>query len=398
MEQSVELHINTRPGYPDFSDLPWNLPLTDWSGRCTRIEEVPKGPSRHPVLFVNYSGQVFALKELPLGLAEKEYQQLLMMDEARIPVVTPVGFVSRRFANDPDSVLITRYLDYSIPFRTLFMSSHLARYRDHLLDAIAGLLVQLHLGDIFWGDCSLANTLFRRDAGALRAYLVDAETAEYFPKDIPALMRHQELEIMEENVNSELADLNAEGYLTGDIPYVDVGSYIRLRYQLLWEEITRENIISPHENYRIQERIRALNALGFSVGDVELLQTVDGNQLRLRAVVSDRNFHHDQLLNLTGIDAEEQQAQKMMNEIQELKATLSQQNNRSTPLSAAAYYWQNNIYEPTIQKLKPSIKPDLGAVELYCQVLEHKWYLSEKARQDVGHQVATEDYLKNFSA
>lgn len=54
------------------------------------------------------------------------------------------------------------------------MSSSLERYRDHLLDAISGLLVQLHLAGTFWGDCSLSNTLFRRDAGALQAYLVDA--------------------------------------------------------------------------------------------------------------------------------------------------------------------------------------------------------------------------------
>ena len=398
MERIEDIQSNVRPGYPDFSDLPWNLPLNDWPGRCPRIEEAPKGPSRHPVIFVNYAGQLFALKELPLSLAEQEYHSLLMMGEAHIPAVTPVGSVHRSRANGADSVLITRYLDYSIPFRTLFMSSRLSRYRDHLLDAISGLLVQLHLGDLFWGDCSLSNALFRRDAGALRAYLVDAETAEYFPKGIPALMRHQDLEIMEENINGELSDLNAEGYLAGDIPYVDVGSYIRLRYQLLWEDISREEIINPQEGYRIQERIRSLNDLGFSVSDVELLQTADGNQLRLRAIVSDRSFHHDQLLNLTGIDAEEKQAQKMMNEIREVKATLSQQNNRSTPLSAAAYYWQRNIYEPTILSLKPSIRPDMGEAELYCQVLEHKWYLSEKAQKDVGHQAATEDYLKNFSA
>lgn len=398
MYRTENLQIETRPGYPDFTDLPWHLPLNEWSGRCDRIEEVTKGPSRHPVLFVNYSGQVFAVKELPVGLAEQEYQMLLKMSEARIPAVTPIGFVRRKVASTPDSILITRYLDYSIPFRTLFMSSRLVRYRDHLLDALAGLLVQIHLGDMFWGDCSLANTLFRRDAGALRAYLVDAETAEYYPNDIPALMRHQDLETMEENVNGELSDLNAEGYLSGEIPFSDVGSYIRLRYQLLWEEITRENIINPQESYRIQERIRALNDLGFTVGDVELFQTADGNQLRLRAMVSDRNFHHDQLFNLTGIDAEEKQAQKMMNEIQELKATLAQQTNRSTSLSAAAFFWQQKIYEPTIQKLMPSVKPDIGEAELYCQVLEHKWYLSEKAQRDVGHEYATEDYLKNITS
>jgi hypothetical protein len=65
----------------------------------------------------------------------------------------------------------------------------------------------------------------------------------------------------------------------------DTGAYIRLRYQRLWDEITHEDVINPAENYRIQERIRALNALGFSVGDVELASTENGNQLRLRVVV-----------------------------------------------------------------------------------------------------------------
>jgi len=397
MHEANNLIMKIKPGYPDFTDLPWDRPLVEWQAVSTRLEDVPRGPSRHPVVFVNYSGQMFGLKELPAGLAEQEYNMLDKLMETRMPAVTPVGYVCRHAKSKPDSILITRYLDYSIPFRTLFMSSRLTRYRDHLLDAIAGLLVQLHLADIYWGDCSLSNTLFRRDAGALRAYLVDAETAEYFPKDIPAHMRHQDLVIMEENINGELSDLNSQGYLAGDIPYVDVGSYIRLRYRRLYEEITHEDIINPQETYRIQERIRALNELGFSVGDVELLQTADGNQLRLRAVVTDRNFHHDQLLNMTGIDAEERQAQKMMNEIQELKATLSQHNNRSTPLSAAAYYWQTNRFEPTIQQLRPFIKEDIGASELYCQVLEHKWFLSERAQRDVGHQAATEDYLNNIA-
>jgi hypothetical protein len=397
LNQAEKLKTNIRAGYPDFSDLPWMEPLSEWHIKCPYVVEAPKGPSRHPVIFINYSDKMYAVKELPLKLAEQEFHHLVKMIDARIPSVAPVGYAHRKLTNQMESLLITRYLDYSIPFRSLFMSTHLARYRDSLLDAIASLMVQVHLGDIYWGDCSLANTLFRRDAGALRAYLVDAETAESYPQDIPALMRHQDLEIMEENINGELSDLNAEGYLSGEIPFGDVGTYIRLRYQQLWEEITRDELIAAEDGYRIQERIRALNALGFSVSDVELFRTPDGNQLRLRSVVSDRYFHHDQLLNLTGIDAEERQAQKMMNEIQELKATLSNRNNRSTPTSAAAYYWQKNIYEPTIERLKSLIKGDLDEAELYCQVLEHKWYLSEKAQRDVGHQTATEDYISKFS-
>ena len=387
--------ISLRPGYPDFLDLPWDLPLSDWPGATSRLEEVAHGVSRHPVLFVNYKGVLYALKEMAPGLAEKEFNLLSRMENLRLPVVTPVGHALTRTGHDPVSVLITRYLERSLPYRTLFMRRSLVQYREHLLDAMASLLVQLHSAGVFWGDCSLSNTLFRRDAGTLQAYLVDAETAETY-SEIPPTLRYQDLEIMDENVNGDLADLDAADLLSKGIPLDEIGAYIRLRYQYLWEEITREVIIRPDEHYRIQERIRALNALGFSLGEVALEETDGGNQLRLHVVVTDRNFHRDQLVGLTGVEAEEMQARKMMNEIQELKATLSQMNNRSTPLSVAAYHWLEEIYQPIVQLLSPLINPQVDPAELYCQVLEHKWYLSEQARHDVGHEAAAQDFLQHF--
>ena len=388
--------IFLRSEHPDFLDLPWNLSIKQWPRNCSRLEEVQRGLSRHPVVFVNYDGVLYAMKELPPDLAEKEYNLLSQMGSLHLPVVTPVGHARTQHTQGQASVLITRYLDHSLPFRSLFMRSNLDRYQEHLLDAIAGLLVQLHLAGVYWGDCSLSNTLFRRDAGALQAYLVDAETAEIYPQDFPPVLRYYDLEIMEENVNGDLADLKAADLLAGNIPYPDTGAYIRLRYQQIWEEITHEDIINPGEHYRIQERIRALNALGFSVGEVELKGTESGNQLRLRVIVTDRNFHRDQLQNLVGLDTEENQARKMMNEIQEQKATLSQANNRSTPLSVAAFFWLEHIYQPIIARLQPLIDQNTHAPELYCQVLEHKWYLSEKAQHDVGHQAAADDYLQRF--
>jgi hypothetical protein len=277
------------------------------------------------------------------------------------------------------------------------MRSSLTRYREHLLDAMASLLVQLHLAGYFWGDCSLSNTLYRRDAGALRAYLVDAETAEAYPHSLLPLLRHNELDIMEENVDGDLNDLEATGSLTEGIPISDIGAYIRLRYGRLWDEITHEDIIQAGEHYRIQERIRALNSLGYSVGEIKLLPTENGNQIRLRVMVTDRNFHRNQLQGLIGLEAEEMQARQIMNEIQEVKATLSRANNRSTPLSVAAYHWQEEIYKPTLEELRPLIDRGMSQEELYCQVLEHKWFLSERAHHDVGHRTAAQDYLNQFA-
>jgi hypothetical protein len=387
-----------------FMDLPWDLPMKEWEGNSDRLEQVPRGISRHPVEFVNYDGCLYALKELPAGIAKREYDLLRQVEELRLPAVMPVGYLDVHTYSFQTSILITRYLDRSLPYRTLFMRSGLDRYRDHFLDSMAGLMVQLHLAGIYWGDCSLSNTLFRRDAGALQAYMVDAETAESYPPRLPPAHRYQDLVIMEENVDGEMKELAtlAKVSPTTTSPLHMTGSNLRQRYQRLWDEVTREEIISPDERYRVQERLRALNALGFSVGEVRIETSENTEKLRLRFMVTDRNFHRDQLLGLTGMAAEEMQARQMMNEIQELKATLSVQNNRSTPLGVAAYYWLEHVYEPTLKLLAPVLEhkkhQDLGIspAELYCQVLEHKWYLSEQAHRDVGHQMAIDDYLRLY--
>ena len=390
---------HTRNNSPDFQDLPWDQPLADWPHLCSRLEQVQHCPSRHPVVFVNYSGILYAIKELPPGLAQKEYENLLKMEEHRLPSVTPISYSERSTPRGISSFLITRYLVASIPYRSLFMRSDLGRYLQPLLDAMAGLLVQLHLAGIFWGDCSLSNTLFRRDAGALQAYLVDAETAEAHTPRLAPVLRHHDLEIMLENVDGDLVDLEALGHLPKNFPVRETGASILERYRRLWEEITRDEVINPDERYRIQERIRALNALGFSVGDVEIHNSDSGGRLQMRFFITDRNYYRDQLLGLTGISAGEMQARQMMNEINELKAYLSQINNRSIPLSAAAKHWFENFYQPVINQLHPIIgqqNANSDPAELYCQVLENKWFLSERAHQDIGHQAAADDYLRRY--
>jgi len=382
-----------RPGHPDFLDLPWDLPLAEWEGHTARLEHLPSGPSRHPVLFVSYAGVLYALKELPPEIAAKEYGLLRRMADLRLPAVNAVGYVRARHRGEEAGVLITRYLDYSLPYHHLFMQPDLERYRRHLLDALAGLLVQLHLGGVYWGDCSLSNTLFRRDAGTLQAYLVDAETSEVHPHVAPGLREH-DLAIMEENVAGALMDLVAVQALPPDYAVEEVGPEIRRRYSALWDEVTRVEVIAPAEQYRIQERIRALNDLGFSVEEVELAAAQGGQQLRLRTFVADRNFHRDLLQSLTGIEAEESQARQMVNEIREVQATLAQRANRSVALSAAAYRWLTEIYQPAMARLQPLADRTTPPAEVYSQLLEHKWYLSERARRDVGHQAAIADFAQ----
>lgn len=381
-----------RAGHPDFLDLPWDRPLDQWEGYTDRLVDLPRGLSRHPVVFVHYDPFVYALKQLVPGAADKEYSLLRNMEDLRLPVVLPVGHSSVRQTDGEASVLITRYLDHALPYHSLFMRSSLTRYRDHLLDAMALLLVQLHLAGVFWGDCSLNNTLFRRDAGKLTAYLVDAETAEV-RASVSDGMRTHDLDIMEENVQGGLLDLDALGALPEGVDVRGVGTHIRTTYAELWQQVTSEQLIPFGERFRIQERVRRLNELGFSVDEIVLEPSDAGANLRLRAQVTDRHFHRNMLHSLTGLDPEEMQARTMLNEIQELKAALSTKQQHSMTLSAAAHRWLREIYLPAVQSLRPLVEGGGEPAELYCQLLEHKWYLSERACSDVGHVAAAQDLL-----
>ena len=385
--------LQIRQGPPDFLELPWQLPLEKWAGACDRLVEIQRGLSRHPVLFASYGNAVYALKELPPGVGQREYDVLRGLEARGQPAVIGVGLAQTRpqDAAEPSSVLITRFLDGSLPYRTLFMSSGLERYRERLLDAMAILLVRLHLGGCFWGDCSLSNTLFRRDAGELQAYLVDAETSELH-ETLSDGQRSYDLDIMEENVAGGLADAAAVVQLPPALDFAKTPQDIRKRYEQLWAEITRELLVAPGDSFRVQERIRALNALGFSVEEVELVAAGDGAHLKMRTTVTDRDYHRHLLQNLTGLVAEERQAQVLLNELREQKVAYSAELNRSLALSVAAYRWLNERFLPTTQELQREVKAPEDPCELYCQVLEHKWFLSEREKKDVGLRRAVDDY------
>lgn len=385
MSGLVASHLQA--GAPDFLDLPWHLPLNAWEGTCERLERLPRGESRHTVLFVTYGTATYALKEMPPGKAEHEYHLLRQMAERALPVVQAAGHVTAACEGaEPTSILITRYLDHSLPYHSLFLQSSLSRYREHLLDALASLLVQLHLSHVFWGDCSLFNTLFVRDAGALQAYLVDAETSQVQASLGDGLRRH-DLELMEENVSGGLLDLVALGALPPDFPAAELAADIRRRYDNLWNEVSRVELLRPDERYRITERVRALNKLGFSVGEVALAKSGDLDRLELRVQVTDRSFNRRLLHALTGLEVQEQQALQMINEIQELRAELGHQQNRSLSLGATAYAWLEERYHPAIKTLT-ALGTEVEPPELYCQLLEHKWYASEAARRDIGFEAA----------
>ena len=185
----MRFQLTARTGHPDFLDLPWSQPLADWEH--DRLVEMPMGIHRHVVRTVTYHDRLYHLKELPRRYAEREWRFLRHLKEEGVPVVDVVGVVTRRVTPDGDpldAVLITEHLEYSVPYRLLFLRQEHRRLREPMLDALVHLLARVHLQGFLWGDCSLSNTLFRRDAGRLAAYVVDTETGELHPERLIALL------------------------------------------------------------------------------------------------------------------------------------------------------------------------------------------------------------------
>src|SRR3982751_1546421 len=103
-----------RTGHPDFLDLSWERPLEEWDSE--RLVQVQRGIGRHVVRFVDYDGSLYALKELPPRLAAREYRLLRALTDLGLPAVEAVGVVGERGTSD-EAVLLTRYLEYSLPYR-----------------------------------------------------------------------------------------------------------------------------------------------------------------------------------------------------------------------------------------------------------------------------------------
>jgi len=386
----ARLQLVARTGHPDFLDLPWEAPLEEWTHE--RLVNVVAGIHRHVVRFVNYDDRLYALKELPVQLARKEYRLLRQLAADEMPVVEVVGVVSDR-TDDLDAVLITRHLDYSLPFRTLFAGRDIAELRDSLLDAGAELLVRIHLAGFFWGDCSLSNILFRRDAGALAAYLVDTETGELHPT-LTDGQRDYDLQIAEENVTGELLDI-AEELGRPELAAEETAAELVSRYASLWTELTSDESFGAEERYKIDERLRRLNELGFDVEELELVADEEGYRLHLNPRVVEPGHHRRRLLVLTGLHAQENQARRLLNDLVRFRVALEKKEGKPVPETIVAYRWLAEVFEPSIATVKPELWGKREAAEVFHEILEHRWYLSQSAGRDVGIMRAARDYVKN---
>ncbi len=380
-----ELSILTRAGHPDFLDLPWGTRLEDWDHE--RMVAMAHGLSRHIVRFVRYDDRVYALKQTTERPARLEYDVLKELREEHLPVVEPVGVVNG-LDEDDGAVLITRYLDFSLPYWYVLGRDHPA-LAENLVDAAVVLLVRLHLERVFWGDCSLGNILFRRDAGALMAYLVDAETTER-GSTLSDGMRNYDLSIAKENIIGGLLDLQKTGRVPADVDPFGVTDELEQRYHQLWDELTRTEEFAVSERWRIDQRIRHLNDLGFDVEELSI--SSDGRDIRIKPILVEEGHHARDLRRRTGLEVQENQARRLLADIANHRAWLQRDAPKPVPHAVAAARWLADVYEPVVESIPEDLQSQLEAAEVFHAVLEHKYYMSLDRQESVTHDEAMADY------
>lgn len=390
---AVRLQFIPRKEPPDLLDLPWAVPLEEWSH--PRLVRMAKGVSRHVVRFVGDGDRVYALKETTPGDAEREYAMLRQLSSEGLPVVEAVGLVTgRRTAGDEPlgAVLVTRYLDYSLPFRYLFGEEGGYGLGRRLVDAAVVLLVRIHVEGFYWGDCSLSNLLFRRDAGSLMAYLVDAETTEHH-RPLPDGMRQSDVDLARENMAGGLLDLEAEGLLSPDVDVFELADLLEDRYVQLWDELTASLEVETGERHLIEGRIRRLNDMGFDVGELVVEHEGGGDRLRVTPALVEEGHHSRELRRLTGLEVQENQARRLLNDIAAFGAYLQRTEGRPLPQAVVAARWIAEVYEPVAERIPAELGGRREPAELIHELLEHRYYLSEAAGHEVDNETALRSYV-----
>ena len=387
---SVALQIMANRPDPALFDLPWSIPLEDWD--ASYLAALPRGISRHVVRFVRVSGKVIAVKEIKEDIARGEYELLRSLRKLDMPSVVPCGIVGGRVddeGNELDACLLTYHLEFSLPYRALFSQRLRPDTAQKLLDALAVLLVRLHLVGFWWGDVSLSNTLFRRDAGTFSAYLVDAETGQLLPA-LSDGQREHDLEIARVNIAGELMDLEAGGVLEEGADPIAISEAIITRYRELWAELTGVERFERGDRWRVDERIRRLNQLGFDVDELAMTTDLDGTTIQIQPKVVDAGHHSRRLMHLTGLDVQENQARRLLNDLDSFRASEDQQNESE---ELVAHDWLARCYEPIARNIPRDLMHKLEPAEVFHEVLEHRWYLSERIGGDVTTEWAFADYL-----
>ena len=377
-------------------DLPWSKLLEDWPEDPGLTSM--RGISRHVVRLVRTGDRdedVYAVKETVEEFSTKEYAVLRELNSRGAPCVEPLAVVTGRLdtrGNELPTALVTRYLPYSLPYRVILSGNVTPHEITTMANALALLLVKLHLLGFWWGDCSLSNALFRRDASEYSAYLVDAETGE-FQNSLTDGQREHDLDIALFNVAAELEDLAIAGVLHPGMDPIRASQGVISRYSRLWKSLKEPQILDPKDRHAVERAMRSLQDLGFAVEEVEVTMDGDKGMLKFSPRLVAAGYHQQRLKEILGLDAEELQAKRLLASFDRYRAREAKSGFTTEVL---ARRWLTTVFDHVIEQVPLELRGRVEPAQMFHEILEHRWYLGEQAGKDLGLDFATQQYISTI--
>jgi hypothetical protein len=397
-DKNSQLHIT---GVGDeisaLANLPWDVPLEQWPEDPSLAAQ--RGISRHIVRLVRSTpepdSEIYAVKETVEEFASREYEALKELGLRGAPSVSQIAIVNGRHDKSGAELpcaIVTRFLPYSLPYRVVLSGDVTQHEITNMANALAYLLVRLHLLGFWWGDCSLSNTLFRRDADGFVAYLVDAETGE-FQKHLSNGQREHDLDIARFNVAAELEDLKIAGVLFPAMDPIRASESVITRYRKIWKALSEPQILPTNDRHAVERAMRSLQDIGFAVEEVDIQLAGDQSTLTFTPKLVAPNYHSLKLKEVLGLDAEEFQAKRLLASFERFR---SRELSRTPNRDEAAQRWLDEVFYQVVGSVPPELKGRVEDAQLFHEVLEHRWYLGEKAGHDLGLEHATADYIASI--
>ena len=112
--------------------------------------------------------------------------------------------------------------------------------------------------------------------------------------------------------------------------------------------------------------------------------------MQLEPKVVDAGHHSRRLLRLTGLDVEENQARRLLNDLDAYRAAKDVQGESE---EIVAHRWVDEAFEPVVRAVPKDMRGKLEPAEIFHEVLEHRWFLSEREGRDVGLMPAARSYV-----
>ncbi len=377
--------------------LPWENPLEEWPEDPVLAEK--RGISRHVVRLVRSdeedpNSEIYAVKETVVEFAKREYKALTELKQLGAPSVEPVAVIEGRIDRNGEELpcaIATRFLPYSLPYRVVLSQSVSEHDINNMANALAYLLVQLHLLGFWWGDCSLSNTLFRRDAEGFAAYLVDAETGEFQSK-LSDGQREHDLEIAFFNVAAELEDLQLSGVLYEGMDPIRASEAVQRRYRRLWSALKDPQRLDPNDRHAVERAMRQLHDLGFAVEEVQVSLDNETHMLSFQPRLVAAGYHSAKIKNRFGLDAQELQAKRILASFDRWYARQPQKSSKDE----MAKEWMDTVFLPVLNMIPEELRGRVEKAQMFHEILENRWYMTEKAGYDVGLEAAAKAYVNEI--